>query len=184
MVFQSSCWDHQRLFVTVEIILENIYLSVILPSVLWEIDCYFVLLLGNRNIKRFWKLSLLKLFLICCVSIVYAHAFESDLWLKTIIFCSVVPHILVDMYQVWRNLFLKSCGITAQKMWSLFSPLWEIMSVCLLSISYLSTSYVPTNFFYGGNGTILPFPHVLSWWAQGQTVTFLHSHMVWPFIMM
>jgi hypothetical protein len=79
---------------------------------------------------------LLKLFLIHCVSITYAQAFESNLQLKSIIFCSVMPGILVDMYQVWRNLFPKSCGITTQKMWSLFSPLWEL------------NEYLPVIFFF------------------------------------
>jgi hypothetical protein len=181
MMFQSSRQGHQRLFVNY---FEEHFLCVILLSVLWEIDCCFVLLLGNRNIWSFWKLSLLKLFLVCCISIIYAHASEWDLQLKTIIFCSVMPRILVDMYQVWSNLFPKLCGITAQKLWSLFSLLWQLVSIFLLSISCLSFSYVPTNFFYVANGPIPSLPHVLSWWAKGYTVTFLQSHMLWPFIMM
>jgi hypothetical protein len=41
------------------------------------------------------------------------------------------------------------------------------VSVHLFSF-FSPSSYVPTNFFYGTNGAVLPLPHVPSWWAQGQ----------------
>lgn len=87
---------------------------------------------------------MLKLFSVCCISIIYTHAFESDLQLKTIIFYSVMPRILVDMYQVWRNLFPKLCSITAQKLWSLFSPLWELrVSACYLFLIFPFYMFLP-----------------------------------------
>jgi hypothetical protein len=64
--------------------------------------------------------------------------------------------------------FFPNHGITTQKLWSLFSPLWKlVVSVHLFSF-FPPSSYVPTNFFYGANGARLPLPHVPSWWAQGQ----------------